>query len=147
MWSEKALAVSVPKAGARDGWCSAPLLQPCSASSEAPVAAPAVDDITLQQFEHIEAIALVGNEICEQNIEPVVDADKVVPILSAAAQRRLSHGKPRGKSDVSSAARMSRWAKRELLRAMLTPVEKIGSTNRPASPTNTKRSPESCFIA
>ncbi len=42
---------------------------------------------------------------------------------------------------------MSRLAKRELLSAMLTPVEKIGSTKRAASPTSTNRSPAICFIA
>ena len=42
---------------------------------------------------------------------------------------------------------LSRLAKRELLSAMLTPVEKIGSTKRPASPTITQPSPQICFIA
>ena len=41
----------------------------------------------------------------------------------------------------------SALAKRALLRAMLTPVEKIGSTKRAASPIITQRSPLSCFIA
>ena len=42
---------------------------------------------------------------------------------------------------------MSRVAKRALFSAMLTPVEKIGSTKRAASPTRTKPSPQICFIA
>ena len=42
---------------------------------------------------------------------------------------------------------MSRLAKRALFRAMLTPVEKIGSTKRAASPISTSRSPAICFIA
>ena len=37
------------------------------------------------------------------------------------------------KLPLSNAPRMSRCAKRELFRAMLTPVEKIGSTNLPVS--------------
>ena len=42
---------------------------------------------------------------------------------------------------------MSRLAKRALFSAMLTPVEKMGSTNRAASPTITKRSPQIWVMA
>ena len=48
---------------------------------------------------------------------------------------------------VSRAFKMSVWAKRELFSAMLTPVEKMGSTKRPASPTMSHLSPQIWFIA
>src|ERR1039457_7164597 len=41
--------------------------------------------IALQEFQDIQAIAPVGNEIGEQHVEPIIDADEVVPVLGAPA--------------------------------------------------------------
>ncbi len=44
-----------------------------------------VVDIALQELQNIEAVALVRNEVGEQDVQPVVDVDEVVPVLGAAA--------------------------------------------------------------
>ena len=50
------------------------------------------------------------------------------------------------KSLFLTAAMMSLLAMRALFRATLTPLEKIGSTKRAASPTRTKLSPQTSFM-
>ena len=57
--------------------------------------------------------------------------------------RKLS----RERFPLSSAGMRSQLANRALFRAMLTPVEKMGSTNRAASPIRIRRSSAICFIA
>src|SRR5215467_7763856 len=49
--------------------------------------------VSLEEFEDVEPVAGVENERRAQNIQSIVDGDKVVPILDAAADRRLEGSK------------------------------------------------------
>src|ERR1051326_28442 len=50
-------------------------------------------NVSLQQFKHIQSITWIIDEVREQNVEPVVDGNKVVPVLGSQAQSVLEVSK------------------------------------------------------
>lgn len=50
-------------------------------------------DIALQKFQDIQTVTRVCQKCCEQNIEPIINGDEVVPIPSAALECALVFAK------------------------------------------------------
>src|ERR1051326_8580 len=52
-----------------------------------------VVNVSLQQFKHIKSITWIIDEVREQNVESVVDGNKVVPVLGSQPKSVLVVGK------------------------------------------------------
>src|SRR5205807_1343625 len=56
--------------------------------------------VALQQLQDVEPVVVIADEVREQHVQPVVNRDKFVPVLGAAAQLGFVLGKTRAREIV-----------------------------------------------